>query len=103
MPTSPETLSRQQATRSTVIPWPIDIKPQHDAADTIPTGPWTYAEGTTTRIPLAERYPEAAHASTDVGQEDKPPMTDTDRRWVITLYTVSAALVALAAWLSFLR
>jgi hypothetical protein len=43
------------------------------------------------------RYPEAAEAATDVGQEDEDPKEDTMWFWVV-IVVIFTAVVAAAAW-----
>ena len=76
--------------RAVVIPWPCDIRPQIDAQDTVPTD-YRGCNGNCTQGRACDCVPDV---------ETREPMTDTDRRWMLALYTASAALVGLAAWIS---
>jgi hypothetical protein len=58
-------------------------------------------EPTVRRLPKGAdqqgRYPEAAEAVTDVGQEDEDPKEDTMWFWVVVVAIFTAVVVA-AAW-----
>jgi hypothetical protein len=58
-------------------------------------------EPTVRRLPKGAdqqgRYPEAAEAATDVGQEDEDPKEDTMWFWVVIVVIFTAVVVA-AAW-----
>lgn len=46
-------------------------------------------------------HPAPAEACTEVGADERPAMSDIDLRLVLAALTASAALVFLAAWISF--
>ena len=76
-----------------------------DAQDTVPCQHFRDGACQQRRFCGCKTYPdEAGHAATDVGAEDnKPPMTRSDRRTLVALLTASAALVCWAGWLIFMN